>query len=81
MNKKQQYIKQILLYILGLLFIAFAVAISINSNLGVSPVNSLPYVVSLIAGWDISTCIVGIYAGFILIQILLLRSDLPSVLS
>ena len=35
-------------YAAGLLFMAFGVAFSVNSGLGVSPVNSLPYVVSLV---------------------------------
>ena len=34
------------IYILGLMVLAFAIALSVNCNLGVSPVSSLPYVVS-----------------------------------
>ncbi len=75
MNRMKVFAKQIVVYVIGLLFISFAVAISINSNLGVSPVNSLPYVVSLITGQEIGTCIVVIYVGFILIQMLLLRKE------
>ena len=40
---------------------------------GVSPVNSLPYVVSRILGKDLGTCVTVIFIGYILIQILLLR--------
>lgn len=44
---------RIVLYCVGLLFMAFGVAFSVNSNLGVSPVNSLPYVISLIVHQDL----------------------------
>lgn len=48
--------------------------LSVNSNLGVSPVNSLPYVVSRILGKDLGTCVIPvIFIGYILVQILLLR--------
>ena len=50
---------RILLYCVGLMFLAFGVAFSVNSNLGVSPVNSLPYVISLILKVDLGRCIVG----------------------
>ena len=41
--KKNKWIERIIFYVLGLLVLAFGVAVSVNSNLGVSPVNSLPY--------------------------------------
>ena len=37
---------RVLVYILGLFCLAVGVALSVNANLGISPVNSLPYVVS-----------------------------------
>ena len=50
-------------------------AFSVNSNLGVSPVNSLPYVVSLIVNQSLGTCVTVIFIGYILLQILILRKD------
>ncbi|MGL5436249.1 MAG: YczE/YyaS/YitT family protein [Lachnospiraceae bacterium] len=79
MSRAALFLKQIAIYVTGLLFIAFAVAISISSDLGVSPVNSLPYVVSLITRQEIGTCIVVIYASFIVIQILLLRKEFKMI--
>ena len=35
-------------YCVGLLVLSFGIALAVNSNLGVSPVSSLPYVVSQI---------------------------------
>lgn len=51
---------------------AFGVAFSVNSNLGVSPVNSLPYIISLILGLDMGRCVIAVFSCYILIQILLL---------
>lgn len=61
------------IYMAGLMLLAFGVAFSVNSNLGVSPVNSLPYVISRIARTDMGTCVVAVFSGYIVIQILLLR--------
>lgn len=72
---KIQYIKRIAVYIAGLLLIAFGVALSINSNLGVSPVNSLPHVISLISGMELGVCITAVYSFYLLLQIMILRKD------
>lgn len=68
-----KFVKRIVIYLAGLFFVALGVAFSVNSNLGVSPVNSLPYVVSRILGKDLGTCVTVIFIGYILIQILLLE--------
>lgn len=76
MMKVQTYfIRRVVIYIVGLLFLAFGVAFSVNSNLGVSPVNSLPYVVSLITETDMGSCVIVIFGSYILVQILLLRRN------
>ena len=72
-----KFVKRIVIYLAGLFFVALGVAFSVNSNLGVSPVNSLPYVVSRILGKDLGTCVTVIFIGYILIQILLLRKGFP----
>ncbi len=69
------FLRRILVYVLGLLFLAFGVAFSVNSNMGVSPVNSLPYVVSLVSGINMGTCVIGIFSFYILVQIVLLRKN------
>lgn len=70
-----QYIKRIMIYLLGLFILALGVAVSINSNLGVSPVNSLPYVVSLVTGYDLGNCIIVIFSSYIIAQIVILRKE------
>lgn len=66
---------RVLVYCIGLLTLAFGVAFSVNSNLGVSPVNSLPYVVSLITKAELGICVICIFSFYILVQILIKRRD------
>ena len=67
--------RRVLVYAAGLLCMAFGVAFSVNSGLGVSPVNSLPYVASLITGIDMGSCVIGVFAFYVLVQILIYRQD------
>ena len=68
-----QFVIRVLIYCLGLLSLAFGVAFSVNSNLGVSPVNSLPYVISRILNVQMGTCVTALFCFYILLQILILR--------
>ena len=67
-----QFVIRVLIYCLGLLSLAFGVAFSVNSNLGVSPVNSLPYVISRIVKVQMGTCVTAVFCFYILLQILIL---------
>ncbi len=73
--KKNKWIARIAAYAIGLLILAFGVAFSVNSNLGVSPANSFPYVVSLILDTKMGNCVTVIFICYILMQILILRKD------
>jgi uncharacterized membrane protein YczE len=73
--KKNKWFARIAAYAIGLLILAFGVAFSVNSNLGVSPANSFPYVVSLIISQKMGTCVTVIFICYILLQILILRKD------
>ena len=68
------------IYCLGLLILAFGVALAVNCNLGVSPVSSLPYIVSQIIGLSLGTCTVLVYTLFILLQIAITRKFQPALL-
>lgn len=66
---------RVLFYVLGLFFLAMGVAFSVNSNLGVSPVNSLPYVISQVSGTAMSTCVIIVFCTYILLQVVILRKE------
>ncbi len=68
-----------LVYCFGLLLLAFGVAISVNSDLGVSPVNSLPYVISKIVNVQLGTCVTAVFCSYILMQVLILRREFQPV--
>lgn len=65
------FLRRLILYVAGLLFIAFGVAWSIRSGLGISPVTSLPYVLSLVSGLDLAMAVVVVYLLFVGVQFLL----------
>ena len=68
------------IYCLGLLILAFGIALAVNSNLGVSPISSLPFVVSQIAGISLGTCTILIYALYVLLQMAISRKFQPTLL-
>ena len=59
-----QFVIRIGVYCLGLLLLAFGVAVSVNSDLGVSPVNSLPYVISRIIHVQLGTCVTAVFCSY-----------------
>ena len=50
-------------------------AFSANSDLGISPVNSLPYVISDIVKMQPGTCVTIVFCLYILVQVILLRKE------
>lgn len=54
---------------------AFGVTFSIKSNLGVSPINSIPYVLSLITELEQGVLTTIVFCIFILMQIIILKRD------
>lgn len=68
-------VKRVIVYCLGLLCLAFGVSFSIKSNLGVSPINSIPYVLSLVTGKGQGLITTVIFSLYVVMQILLLRKE------
>ena len=66
-------IKRLILYCLGLFIIALGVSFSVVSDLGVSPVNSLPYVLSEVFQTDMGIWTIAVFCFYILLQALILR--------
>ena len=70
-----QWALRVLFYCFALFLMALGVAYSANSNLGISPVNSLPYVISDIIHVAPGTCVIIVFCSYILVQIILLRKE------
>ncbi|MDD3569961.1 MAG: DUF6198 family protein [Lachnospiraceae bacterium] len=78
-SKIQQMTRRIIVYTIGLFIMALGVSISKISNLGVSPVNSVPSVLSDILEVDMGICTTGVFLVFIIIQIIILRKEFQPV--
>ena len=59
------------IYLVGLVVLAFGITLAVNSNLGVSPVTSLPYVVSQVLNVTLGTCTIIVYTCYIFLQMIL----------
>ena len=70
-----QFVIRILFYCIALLFMAVGVVLSANSDLGISPVNSLAYVISDILHTAPGTVVTSIYCLYIVMQIIILRKE------
>lgn len=62
-------------YLVGLFLMTIGVNLSVLSGLGVSPIDTIPYVVSLISGKSLGLCTTLVFSVYILLQILILRRD------
>jgi uncharacterized membrane protein YczE len=71
--------KKVIFYCLGLFLLAMGVTFSIKSDLGVSPINSIPYVLSLFTSIEQGIWIIIFFSFFILVQIVLLRKEFRPV--
>ena len=70
-------LKKVLVYCAGLFIMAMGVSFSGTADLGMSPVNSIPYVLSEIFTFlSMGTWIIVIFSLYILIQFLILGRDL-----
>ena len=70
---QQKTIRRLIVYILGLFILALGVSFAIKSRLGISPINSIPYVISQVTGTDMGVMVAIVFCVFILFQVILLR--------
>ncbi len=69
------YLRRLLFYVFGLFLMSLGVGFSVKSDLGISPVNSVPYALSRVTGLDQGLMTTLVFCLFVLLQILLLRRD------
>jgi uncharacterized membrane protein YczE len=69
MRGTKRYINRIIVYCTGVLFLAMGVVLSVKSDLGISPVNSLPYVISRVLDADQGTITTITFGCYVLMQI------------
>jgi uncharacterized membrane protein YczE len=70
-NLKTRFI----MYFVGLFIMTLGVALSVKSNLGVSPVSSIPYTITCVWGLEMGRATILFHIVLVLIQIVLLRKN------
>lgn len=75
MTKTVSWVRRIPVYLVGLFLMTVGVNLSVLSGLGVSPIDTIPYVVSLISGKSLGLCTTLVFSVYIVLQILILRRD------
>ncbi len=66
-------------FLLGLYVMSLGVVLSVKSDMGTSPISSLPLVISLATGFSLGTTLMVVHSVFILIQCFIVR-DRKSIL-
>jgi uncharacterized protein len=69
------FIRRAALCLLGNFVLAFGVAMAVKANLGITPVNSIAFVLSKVFSVDHGLMTGVIYAGYVLIQLAILRRE------
>lgn len=73
MQRNQHLTARLLMYIIGLIVMAFGAALSCKANLGTSPISSVPWVLSMCTSKSVGEITIAMNLIFILLQPLLLR--------
>lgn len=64
---------RLVLYFVGFFVMTLGIAISVKSDLGVSPVSSIPYTITCVFGIEMGKATILFHIGLVLLQILVLR--------
>ena len=68
---------RIALYLVGIIVLALGITLKTKTNLGVSPIISIPYAVAQIFGYETGTAVFVAYLIFIVLRIVLLKGKFP----
>lgn len=60
-------------YVIGFLVMTIGIAISVKSDLGVSPVSSIPYTMTVVWGIEMGQATILFHIGLVILQVVLLR--------
>jgi uncharacterized membrane protein YczE len=73
LENKRNLCKRFIIYLIGLFIMTAGVAVSVKSDLGVSPVSSIPYTMTCVWGIEMGKATIIFHIVLVLMQILLLR--------
>ncbi|MDO4175513.1 MAG: DUF6198 family protein [Eubacteriales bacterium] len=73
MSKSKHWGRRLPVYLIGMFLMTVGVNLSVLSGLGVSPIDTIPYIVSLISGQSLGLSSTLVFSVYIVLQILILR--------
>lgn len=62
-------------YVIGFLIMTLGIAISVKSDLGVSPVSSIPYTITCVWGMEMGRATILFHIVLVMVQLLILRKN------
>jgi len=74
-STKNKMAVRLITYFAGLFIMTAGIAVSVKSDLGVSPVSSIPYTITCIWGIEMGNATILLHIGLVILQILLLRRN------
>jgi uncharacterized membrane protein YczE len=74
-EKKGNLARRLVMYVAGLFLMTIGIAVSVKSDLGVSPVSSIPYTMTCVWGIEMGRATILFHIVLVIIQILLLRRN------
>ena len=73
-TKKNDNIKiRLVVYLIGLFIMTLGISMSVKSNLGVSPVSSIPYTITCITGLEMGKATILFHIVLVALQFVILR--------
>lgn len=79
MRKHDNLLLRVSFYVLGMFILALGVSLSVLSGLGVSPVSSIPYIVSKLSGLSLGQTTTIVFSVYVLAQIALRGKDFKPI--
>lgn len=73
--KEGHFAVRFIVYIIGLFIMTLGISMSVKSDLGVSPVSSIPYTITCIAGLEMGKATIVFHIFLVILQIAILRKD------
>lgn len=68
------YLTRVIVYLVGLFIMTIGVSMSVKSNLGVSPVSSIPYTITCITGLEMGKATILFHIVLVIIQIIIFKN-------
>lgn len=75
MTKSASMLRRIVIYLIGMFLMTIGVNLSVLSGLGVSPIDTIPYIISLISGTSLGLSSTLVFSVYIVLQLFILRKD------